>query len=78
MRPRARKRHVLELRVTRENGDPDVIYLCSDCRASVDDFLKVTKSRRYPVHCDRCGWSEAQEELDELLRASRLPTPFQR
>ena len=54
---------VRELKVRRENGDVDVLYLCDDCATTTGDFLKILKRRRYDTSCDRCGDSADSRAL---------------
>jgi hypothetical protein len=67
-----KRRYVSELHtLNRETGESHVYYLCNECRGSIEDFLKIERSRRYDVTCDRCGWSRLQAELDAQLRAGK-------
>ena len=63
------KFRVRELKVRRENGDLDTLYLCGDCEESTSDFLKVLKRRLYDTRCERCGKTEGDVALD--LRVKR-------
>lgn len=62
---------VSELRVKRENGDLDVVYLCNECEPTTTDFLRVMKRRRYDTSCDRCGRSRSDADRDFALGRSR-------
>lgn len=66
---------VRELRVERENGDRDVIYLCGECEPTTQDFLKVLSRRNYDTGCDRCGRSAGDADRDAKLGRFGRGTP---
>ena len=46
---------IYEVRVIRESGDPDVLYLCFPCSKSTSDYLRVVSMRGCSGRCERCG-----------------------
>lgn len=46
---------VQELRIRRESGDLDTLYLCGDCAESIADYARITRRRTASASCERCG-----------------------
>lgn len=53
---RGMRKVIYEVRVRRENGDEDTLYVCLSCLAGTGDFLTVIGKKRVKSStCDRCG-----------------------
>lgn len=61
---------VYEIEIRRESGDLDTLILCGDCRASINDYAMIIRSRRVAGNCERCGVGTAPRRKGELRHES--------